>query len=204
MPPVDRLCKYLLQISQTKNLFVLSLTLRIVFDLFSTVKQHLKVQLEVFFVSIHLRIADSPTSSFEQRELVMESLVEFCKEPSLIVGLYRNYDSEVGSSDLYTDLCRFLSQQGVNETRLSSLALEAMVAVLQSIAKRFCHDKPSGSAGNAGNGGTSLTVSALTPSSSDLGNSQRPHLCPPPHLPPTPPPPLRPPMTATTTPPLTS
>ena len=108
---VDRLCKYLLQISQTKNLFVLTLTLRIVFDLFSTVKQHLKVQLEVFFVSIHLRIADSSTSSFEQKELVMESLVEFCKEPSLIVGLYRNYDSEVGSSDLYSDLCRFLSQQ---------------------------------------------------------------------------------------------
>ena len=136
----DRLCKNLLQTSQTKNLFVLTLTLRIVFDLFSTVKQHLKVQLEVFFVSIHLRIADSPTSSFEQKELVMESLVEFCKEPSLIVGLYRNYDCEVGSTDLFTDLCRFLSQQGVSESRLSSLALEAMVAVLQSIAKRFCTD----------------------------------------------------------------
>ena len=37
-------------------------------------------------VSIHLRIAESESSSFEQKELVLESLVEFCKEPSLIVG----------------------------------------------------------------------------------------------------------------------
>ena len=137
----DKLCKYLLAVSQTRDLFILSLVLRIVFDLFSTVKQHLRVQLEVFFVSIHLRIADSASSSFQQKELVMESIVEFCKEPSLIVGLYRNYDSAVGYTDLYTDLCKFLTTVGTGQAaggRLSSLALEAMVAVLQSIAKRFC------------------------------------------------------------------
>ena len=137
----DRLCKHLLAVSQTRDLFILSLVLRIVFDLFSSVKQHLKVQLEVFFVSIHLRIADSASASFQQKELVMESIVEFCYEPSLIVGLYRNYDSEVGCTDLYTDLCKFLATVGTGQAaggRLSSLALEAMVAVLQSIAKRFC------------------------------------------------------------------
>jgi len=137
----DKLCKYLLAASQTRDLFILSLVLRIVFDLFSTVKQHLRVQLEVFFVSIHLRIADSASSSFQQKELVMESIVEFCKEPSLIVGLYRNYDCELSSTDLYTDLCKFLTTVGTGQAaggRLSSLALEAIVAVLQSIAKRFC------------------------------------------------------------------
>ena len=137
----DKLCKYLLAVSQTRDLFILSLVLRIVFDLFSTVKQHLRVQLEVFFVSIHLRIADSASTSFQQKELVMESIVEFCKEPSLIVGLYRNYDCQIGNTDLYTDLCKFLTTVGTGEAasgRLSSLALEAIVAVLQSIAKRFC------------------------------------------------------------------
>jgi brefeldin A-resistance guanine nucleotide exchange factor 1 len=69
-----------------QNLYMLSLTLRIVFDLFNTVKQHLKVQLEVFFTSLHLRMLESESSTFEQKEMVLESLVEFCNEPSLIVG----------------------------------------------------------------------------------------------------------------------
>lgn len=42
------LCKHLLQNSQTDDLNVLSLTLRVVFNLFNSIKDHLKVQLEVF------------------------------------------------------------------------------------------------------------------------------------------------------------
>lgn len=42
------LCKRLLQNSQTDDLDVLSLTLRVVFNLFNSIKDHLKVQLEVF------------------------------------------------------------------------------------------------------------------------------------------------------------
>jgi hypothetical protein len=155
----EELCKFLLQNSQTKNLFILSLTLRIVFDLFVVVKQHLKVQLEVFFTSIHLRIGESASSSPGAKELVLESLVEFCKEVSLIVGLYRNYDCEVGCTDLFQDLCKFLSQtamqpwigiQGMSGSNTSTssisagpshlnlLAFEGMVAVLNAIVKRFC------------------------------------------------------------------
>lgn len=53
------LCKYLIHSSRTQELPVLSLTLRVVFNLFNSLKQHLKVQLEVFFTSVHLWIADS-------------------------------------------------------------------------------------------------------------------------------------------------
>ena len=42
------LCKHLLQNSQTEDLNVLSLTLRVVFNLFNSIKDHLKIQLEVF------------------------------------------------------------------------------------------------------------------------------------------------------------
>ncbi|CAM9639102.1 unnamed protein product, partial [Discosporangium mesarthrocarpum] len=42
------LCKRLLQNSQTEDLNILSLTLRVVFNLFNSIKDHLKVQLEVF------------------------------------------------------------------------------------------------------------------------------------------------------------
>jgi hypothetical protein len=106
----DDLCKNLLACSLSKNLLILSLVLRIVFDLFATAKEHLKVQLEVFFMSIHLRVAESAASSFGQKELVLESLLEFCREPALIVGLYRNYDCEIGATNLFEGTCaRWLS-----------------------------------------------------------------------------------------------
>ncbi|RHY52844.1 hypothetical protein DYB38_003799 [Aphanomyces astaci] len=66
---------------------VLSLTLRVVFNLFNSIKDHLKVQLEIFFTSVHMRIMDSPTCSDEQKELALESLLEFCREPALMLDL---------------------------------------------------------------------------------------------------------------------
>jgi brefeldin A-resistance guanine nucleotide exchange factor 1 len=44
-------CKFLIQNSRTVDLPVLALALRVVFNLFNAMKQHLKVQLEVFFTS---------------------------------------------------------------------------------------------------------------------------------------------------------
>lgn len=51
----DEICKALLLNARTQSLFLLSVTLRCVFNLFVYLKQHLKIQLEVFFNSIHLR-----------------------------------------------------------------------------------------------------------------------------------------------------
>ena len=146
----DDLCKHILQNTQTTDLTVLSLTLRIVFDLFNSVKKHLKVQLEVFLTSIHLRIVESETAAFDQKQLVLESLVEFCKEPALIVGLYRNYDCEVSFTNLYEDLCKFLSKSAIPSidspklTDLHLLSVEALLAVLDSIAGRFVDVQDSG------------------------------------------------------------
>merc|ERR1719265_1018194 len=53
----DDICKYLLQTSRTESLSVLSLTLRAIFNIFLHFKRHLKVQLEVFFTSVHVKIA---------------------------------------------------------------------------------------------------------------------------------------------------
>lgn len=43
----DDICKQILQNSQTEDSTVLSLILRIVFDLFATLRRHIRVQLEV-------------------------------------------------------------------------------------------------------------------------------------------------------------
>ncbi|KAI9916957.1 hypothetical protein PsorP6_018197 [Peronosclerospora sorghi] len=137
------LSKFLLQNSETEELGILSLTLRVVFNLFNSIKDHLKVQLEVFFTSVHMRIIDSPSCSNEQKELALESLLEFCREPALMLDLYINYDCDVHCTNLFEVLCKSLAKNcksmcgidgGLNA--LTLLCLEGLLAVIDSIARR--------------------------------------------------------------------
>lgn len=137
------LSKFLLQNSETDELAILSLTLRVVFNLFNSIKDHLKVQLEVFFTSVHMRIIDSRSCSDEQKELALESLLEFCREPALMLDLYVNYDCDVHCTNLFEVLCKSLARncQGMESddgslNALSLLCLEGLLAVIDSIARR--------------------------------------------------------------------
>ena len=96
------LCRNLLRLSTSSDLTLLGLALRVIFNLFNGIKHHMKLQLEVFLLSVHLRMLASSTSptthqqvwssSPERRELALESLLEFCREPMLMMDLYLNYD----------------------------------------------------------------------------------------------------------------
>jgi brefeldin A-resistance guanine nucleotide exchange factor 1 len=102
------LCTYLLSWSTTKDLVILSLTMRIIFNLFQTIRNHLKVPLEVFLTSVHLRILEH-SGNPEEREVALESLLEFCREPALIKDLYLNYDCDVQCTNLYANICTTLA-----------------------------------------------------------------------------------------------
>ena len=96
-------CKYLIQNSQSDDTGVLTLTLRVIFNLFQSLKSFLKVQLEVFFNSVHIRLADTLLSlsllissapvtlhDFLPKEASLESLLDFCQEPTVMIDLYTN------------------------------------------------------------------------------------------------------------------
>ena len=93
------LCQNLLRLSTSRDLTLLGLAMRVIFNLFNGIKHHMKLQLEVFLTSVHLRMLTSSSThgqvwstSPEYRELALESLLEFCREPSLMMDLYLNYD----------------------------------------------------------------------------------------------------------------
>ncbi|CAI5721120.1 unnamed protein product [Hyaloperonospora brassicae] len=149
------LSKFLLQNSETEELGILSLTLRVVFNLFNSIKDHLKVQLEVFFTSVHMRIIDSPSCSNEQKELALESLLEFCREPALMLDLYINYDCDVHCTNLFEVLCKSLakncqSMSGPDGSlnALTLLCLEGLLAVIESIAQRCPLNAPTTTSGS--------------------------------------------------------
>ncbi|CAJ1415611.1 unnamed protein product [Effrenium voratum] len=138
----DDICKSLLHNSRTASLSVLSLTLRAIFNLFLHFKRHLKVQLEIFFTSVHLKIAGCGTASYEQRELALESLLEFCREPALMLELYENYDCDVRCTNLFETLVKFLVTHSVPEegvqafNSLNKLAFSGLLSILHSLALR--------------------------------------------------------------------
>ena len=154
------LCRHLLHLSTHFDLVILSLTLRVIFNLFNSIKNHLKVQLEVFLTSVHLRIVNGDSSSPEQKELALESLLEFCHEPALMNDLYMNYDCDMQCTNLFETICKALanhaspktvksnekSDDNINDDLVSTvplnglnrLALEGILAVIDSIEQR-CH-----------------------------------------------------------------
>ncbi|RLN49010.1 hypothetical protein BBJ28_00015292, partial [Nothophytophthora sp. Chile5] len=159
------LSKFLLQNSETEELAILSLTLRVVFNLFNSIKDHLKVQLEVFFTSVHMRIIDSRSSSDEQKELALESLLEFCREPALMLDLYINYDCDVHCTNLFEVLCKSLARNcqamagtdtGMNV--LTLLCLEGLLAVVESIARRCPLNSPTTFKAFGGNSSSVLAL----------------------------------------------
>uniref|UniRef100_A0A7S2WBL3 SEC7 domain-containing protein n=1 Tax=Mucochytrium quahogii TaxID=96639 RepID=A0A7S2WBL3_9STRA len=125
------LCKHLLQNSQSLDLSVLSLTLRVIFNLFNAMKGHLKVQLEVFLTSVHLRIAESSTATPEQKELALESLLDFCREPALMLDLYTNYDCDFRCTNLFETLFKCLCRCAIPRSVLSGDRRIAMIAGLE-------------------------------------------------------------------------
>jgi len=120
---------------------VLSLSLRVVYNLFTAIKTHLKVQLEVFLTSVHFRIVESASASDEKKELALESLLDFCHDPSLVLDLHANYDCDFRCSNLFEGLvrvlCRTAAQSGDGTlTALRLLALDGALAITAAIASR--------------------------------------------------------------------
>jgi hypothetical protein len=84
-----------------------------------SIKEHIKIQLEVFLTSVHFRLLNQNTSSLNtsivpaKEELILESLIEFCREPLLMHDLYTNYDCDVQCTNLYDTIITILSQRSV-------------------------------------------------------------------------------------------
>eukprot|EP01034_Spumella_vulgaris_P022369 gene22369-28491_t len=125
------ICRNLLRASQSDDLAILSLALRVVFNLFVSIKDHMKVQLEVFLTSVHLRLINGSSGSGGQtigvsptvaakEELALESLLEFCREPSLMQDLYTNYDCDVQCTNLFDLIISALCTRTLPRSLLTS------------------------------------------------------------------------------------
>eukprot|EP00250_Pteridium_aquilinum_P019517 c24462_g1_i2 orf=823-4416(-) len=125
----------------SKNPLILSVICSVVLNLYHHHRSHLKLQLESFFSSVIIRFAQGKYgATYQQQEVAMECLVDFCRQPTFISELYVNFDCDILCSNLFEDLASLLSKSAfpVNcpLSALHVLSLEGLIAVIRSMADR--------------------------------------------------------------------
>lgn len=137
----DNLFCNLMQFGLSRSPLILSMVCSIVLNLYQHLRTKLKLQLEAFFNSVLLSLAQSRYgSSYQQQEVAMEALVDFCRQKTFIMEMYANYDCDLTSRNIFEELVSLLSKSAfpVNSPLSTThvLALEGLIAVIQGMAEK--------------------------------------------------------------------
>ncbi|KAL0385902.1 UNVERIFIED_CONTAM: ARF guanine-nucleotide exchange factor GNOM [Sesamum radiatum] len=84
----DELFRNLMQFGLSMSPLILSMVCSIVLNLYQHLRTELKLQLEAFFSCVILRLAQSRFgASYQQQEVAMEALVDFCRQKTFMVEI---------------------------------------------------------------------------------------------------------------------
>ncbi|XP_076889708.1 ARF guanine-nucleotide exchange factor GNOM-like [Bidens hawaiensis] len=138
----DNLFHNLMQFGLSPSPLILSMTCSIVLNLYQHLRTELKLQLEAFFSCVILRLAQSKYgASYQQQEVAMEALIDFCRVNSFMVEMYANLDCDITCSNIFEELASLLSRSAfpVNCPLSAShiLALDGLIAVVKGMAERI-------------------------------------------------------------------
>lgn len=141
----DELFYNLMQFGLSMSPLILSTVCSIVLNLYHYLRTKLKLQLEAFISCVLLRILQSKYgASYQQQEVAMEALVDFCRQPTFVAEMFANYDSDISCSNVFECLSNLLSKSAfpVNSplSAMNTLSLDGLVALVQGIADRIGHD----------------------------------------------------------------
>ncbi|KAG8070581.1 hypothetical protein GUJ93_ZPchr0006g40887 [Zizania palustris] len=137
----DELFRNLMQFGLSMSPLILSTVCSIVFTLFYHLRQELKLQLEAFFSCVILKLGQSRYgASYQQQEVALEALVDFCRQKEFMAEMYANMDCDLQSSNIFEDLANLLSKSAFPLSSplstLNVLALDGLASVIQAISER--------------------------------------------------------------------
>lgn len=121
------LCVTLSKNALSNNNEILSLSISIFVCLLKDFKMHLKLQIEVFFKEIIIHIIESPSTTFEQKWIVLDALISMCSDAQCIVDLFVNYDCGLQSTNIFERLVTILSRIAQAKGQSSSKDLAAKI-----------------------------------------------------------------------------
>ncbi|KAL3867743.1 hypothetical protein ACJMK2_040601 [Sinanodonta woodiana] len=126
---------------------VFEVSLAIFLTLLANFKQHLKMQIEVFFKEIFLYILETASSSFDHKWMVIQALTRICADAQCVVDIYVNYDCDLSLANLFERLVNDLSKiaQGrhalelgaspAQEKSMRVKGLECLVSILKCMVE---------------------------------------------------------------------
>ncbi|KAK7290146.1 hypothetical protein RIF29_04360 [Crotalaria pallida] len=140
----DELFRNLMQFGLSMSPLILSMVCSIVLNLYHHLRTELKLQIEAFFSCVILRLAQGRHgASYQQQEVAMEALVDFCRQKTFMVDMYANFDCDITCSNVFEELANLLSRSAfpVNcpLSAMHILALDGLTAVIQGMAERIAN-----------------------------------------------------------------
>lgn len=140
----DDMCKNLFFLLKFDRLSLFAASIRVCFLLFESMRNQLKLQLEMYLTKLmDIIVSESSRILYEQREIALESIVQMLRIPGLVTELYLNYDCDLYCTNLFEDLTKLLSKNAFPVSGLFSthlLSLDALLAVIDSI-EQHCHHR---------------------------------------------------------------
>ncbi|KAL3501457.1 hypothetical protein ACH5RR_035906 [Cinchona calisaya] len=138
----DELFRNLMQFGLSMSPLILSMVCSIVLNLYQHLRIELKLQLEAFFSCVILRLSQSRYgASYQQQEVAMEALVDFCRQKTFMVEMYANLDCDITCSNVFEELANLLSKSAfpvnIPLSAMHILALDGLIAVIQGMAERI-------------------------------------------------------------------
>ncbi|CAH8609100.1 unnamed protein product [Heterobilharzia americana] len=131
------LTKYLMLLLSSEDVWQFAATLRVCFLLFESMRSQLKLQMEVYLQRLTaISSSDNESTSYEFREIALDSVVRLFLVPGLATELYVNYDCDAYCSNLFEDITKMLAKNAFPVERLMGthlLALDALLVVLNTI-----------------------------------------------------------------------
>lgn len=131
------LTKHLILLLYSDRVWQFAAVLRVCFMLFESMRKHLKLQMEVYLQRLATICSpDNDATSYERREVALDSVVRLFLVPGLATELYVNYDCDPYCSNLFEDITKMLAKNAYPVDRLMGthlLSLDALLAVLNTI-----------------------------------------------------------------------
>lgn len=107
----DDLCKKIYHLLSFERLPIYANALRVSFLLFESLRFHLKLQMEHFFIKLmDIIVSDSNKITQEQKEITIDYLLQLLRVPGFSTELYLNYDCSLNCTNLFEDLTKLLSK----------------------------------------------------------------------------------------------
>lgn len=111
----------------------------------------IRLQLEAFFTFVSFRVVIQPSSSLQIKEVAIEAVINFCRQPKFIFEVYVNYDCNIVFRDVFEDIGKLLCKQAFPTGTGSPLntiqiqAFEGLVILIHNISDHVDDEHASGS-----------------------------------------------------------